>query len=147
MKIILPFLLFQLLFISACSQTEIKPKQTEIPPKQPVTIAPTQPVTITPTQPVTQKTQAALSELLITQKDYDDKWPFTKDKGTLTCKGTKKLGEVVLTADGVSYAVNGTAKGTKKYQPLEKIWADNPAIPGAKKNLVDIIDKGLALCQ
>jgi len=147
MKIILPFLLFQFLFISACSQTEIKPKQIETQPKQPVTITPTQSVTITPTQPVTQKIQIVPSELLITQKEYGDKWPFTKEQGILTCKGTKKLGEVVLTIDGVSYAVNGTAKRTKTNQPLEKIWADNPAIPGAKKNLVDIIDRGLALCQ
>lgn len=73
MKIILPFLLFQFLFISACSQTEIKPKQIETQPKQPVTITPTQSVTITPTQPVTQKTKIVPSELLITQKDYGDK--------------------------------------------------------------------------
>lgn len=139
MKMILPVLFFQLLFISACSQTETKPKQAETQPKQSVTIP--------PTQPVTQKTSIVPNELLITQKDYGDKWPFTKEKGILTCKGANKVGEVILTVDGVPYAVNGIAKGTKKYQPLEKIWADNAAIPGAKKNLGDIIEKGLALCR
>lgn len=132
MKRISPVLLLQLLFLSACSLTE---KQAKTPD------------TIPAIEPITQQSQTAPTELLITQKDYGDKWPFTKEKGILTCKGANKIGEVILTAEGVSYAVNGIAKGTKKYQPLDKIWADNAAIPGTKKNLGDIIEKGLTLCR
>jgi hypothetical protein len=144
MKRILPVLLFQLLFFSACSLTETPPK-SETQPKQSVTTQPAPKQT--QSAPNKLQTQITPSQLLITQKDYGDKWPFTKEKGILTCKGTKKLGEVVLTVDGVPYAINGTAKRTRENQPLEKIWADNPAIPGTKKNLGDVIDKGLALCR
>ncbi len=88
-------------------------------------------------------TQITPNQLLITQQDYGDNYPFTKEKGILSCK----LGEVVFTVDGVPYAVNGTAQRTKENQPLENIWADNPAIPGTKKNVGGIISQGLALCQ
>ena len=42
---------------------------------------------------------------------------------------------MVFTTNGVSYAVNGVAKGTKKYEAIEEVWAENPSIPGTKKNI------------
>lgn len=104
--------------------------------------------TPTPTSPPTQTpspidTPLPQNEILITQEQYGDEWPFTVKQGVLSCEN---VSEVVLTADGVSFAINGTAKSAKKYQAVERIWADNPAIPGTKKSVGGIIKSGLALC-
>jgi Protein of unknown function (DUF2511) len=54
---------------------------------------------------------------------------------------------VIFSSKGITYAANGIAKGRKTYNDIEAIWVDNPAIPGIKKNLGTIIDRGLKLCK
>lgn len=95
------------------------------------------------------KTEPPLSpsEMKITKQEYGEAWAFTIDAGILSCKGSNGYGEVLFTANGKSYAVNGTAKGTKKYLPIDGIWAEDPEISGAKKNIDIFIEKGLKLCQ
>lgn len=125
------------------SPTLPPPTNTPQPTNTPLPTA-TPPPTNTPTQlPSPTSTSLPQNEILITKEAYGDEWPFTVEQGILSCEN---VSEVVLTVDGVSFAINGTAKSTKKYQPVEKIWADNPAIPGTKKSVGDIIKSGLALC-
>lgn len=125
------------------SPTSPPPTNTPQPTNTPLTTATPSP-TNTPTEvPPPTNTPLPQNETLITEEAYGDKWPFTVKQGVLSCEN---ISEVILTVDGVSFAINGTAKSTKKYQPVEKIWADNPAIPGAKKSVGNIIKSGLALC-
>ncbi|MDQ3802462.1 MAG: YebY family protein [Acidobacteriota bacterium] len=65
----------------------------------------------------------------------------------MACHGRNGVGAVIFTADGRTYAVNGIARGTKKYREVEEIWLDNPSIPGAKRDIGPIIERGLKLCK
>ena len=93
------------------------------------------------------KQQLSPNEAKISRQEFGTDWPFTVDEGLLTCKGSGGVGEVVFTAKGASYAVNGVAKGTKRYRPIEDVWAENPSLPGTKKNIGPIIERGLRLCR
>jgi hypothetical protein len=95
----------------------------------------------------TVQPQLSPNETKISKQEFGSDWPFTVDEGILACKGSRGVAEVVFTANGLSYAVNGTAKGAKKYRPVEEVWAENPSLPGTKKNLSSIIDRGLKLCR
>lgn len=71
-------------------------------------------------------------------------WPLTVDRGTLNCEpGTR----VTFTADGTTYAVNGTAKGSGEWGDIDPIWADDGSGLGLKVNIGDLIEAGLALCD
>jgi Protein of unknown function (DUF2511) len=84
----------------------------------------------------------------IKKSDFGDKWPFTVNEGVLDCIGTNGFGEVIFTAKGVTYAVNGIASGTKKYKELKLIWKDEPRKDfGPKKDIGPIIQAGLKLCK
>jgi hypothetical protein len=91
------------------------------------------------------------SETKITRAEYGDKWPFTVDEGVLSFRdtgrtvGTTRMVEVTFTADGVTYGINGTAKGNDRYSDVDAIWANNPSCPGARKDIGPILDRGLAL--
>lgn len=91
----------------------------------------------------------------ITRAEYGDKWPFTVDEGILSCRdtgvtvGTTRMVEVTFTANGVTYALNGTAKGNASYADVDSIWAndDRPEFAGVKKDYGPILDRGLALAN
>lgn len=89
----------------------------------------------------------------IARTEYGDKWPFTVNEGILSCRdtgrtvGTTRMIEITFTANGVVYAVNGTAKQNRSYSNIDAIWADDPSLPGTKKNIGPIIDRGLALAK
>lgn len=125
-----------LLLVLACSNRGTKPEQSPAsnPPQQ---------------SKVNSKTSSSLSpsEVMITKQEFGATWAFTIDEGVLSCKGSNGVGEVLFTANGKTYAVNGTAQGTKKYLPIDDVWADDPLIPGAKKNIGAFIEKGLNLCR
>ncbi len=86
-----------------------------------------------------------------TRSEYGDKWPFTVEEGVLSCTdtgrtvGTTRMLEVTFTANGVTYGLNGTAKQNSRYSNVEAIWANDPSLPGTRKNITPIIDRGLAL--
>ncbi|MDQ3373192.1 MAG: YebY family protein [Acidobacteriota bacterium] len=103
----------------------------------------------TPQTKASPKTESSLSpsEVKITKQEFGAAWAFTVDEGVLSCKGSNGIGEVLFMANGKTYAVNGTAKGTKKYLPIDDIWAADPSITGAKKNISPFIERGLKLCQ
>jgi Protein of unknown function (DUF2511) len=98
-------------------------------------------------QPEAPQAQLSESDEKISKSDFGNAWPFTVEEGLLSCKGGNGFGAVIFSSNGVTYAVNGIAKGRKTYNGIEVIWIDNPAIPGIKKNLSTIIDRGLKLCK
>ncbi len=69
-------------------------------------------------------------------------WPFTADEAELACDPADGI---TATIDGVVYAVNGTAKATKKYKDALDVWVRTPS--GGRVDFRDIINEGLALCQ
>jgi hypothetical protein len=82
----------------------------------------------------------------VTRADFGDAWPLLVDGGTLECKGSDGTGAVTFRTGGTTYAVNGLAK-SQGARDIDKIWAPNPSIPGAKKNIGPLIDEGLRLCR
>ncbi|MFN8169291.1 MAG: DUF2511 domain-containing protein [Candidatus Nanopelagicales bacterium] len=82
----------------------------------------------------------------VTKADFGAAWPLTVDGGTLACNGSGGVGVVTITVDGTVYALNGTAKGQKAGIDIAPIWAADPDIQGAKKNIGVLIDEGLKLC-
>ncbi|MFB2832981.1 DUF2511 domain-containing protein [Floridanema evergladense] len=80
----------------------------------------------------------------IERSQYGDNWPFTVEAGVLSCTERE---EVVFASGRTIYALNGAAINSGKYVKIEEIWADNPAIPGTKKSIRDILNKGLELCK
>jgi len=87
----------------------------------------------------------------VTSTEYGDKWPYTIPEGRLSCTSNVVAGYqkqyITIEHAGVTYAINGSARSSGRYQPLEKIWRDNPAYPGSKIPDPGIIQKGLRLCD
>ncbi|MGY1825784.1 MULTISPECIES: DUF2511 domain-containing protein [unclassified Blastococcus] len=71
-------------------------------------------------------------------------WPLTVDRGTLDCEPGSR---VTFTADGTTYAVNGTAKGSGEWADIDPIWADDGSGLDLKVSIGDLIEAGLALCD
>jgi len=65
-------------------------------------------------------------------------WPLTVDEATPVCGKTP--GAVGIETGGTTYALNGTAETHEHWPALDPIWADNPAIPGAKMPTSDLLD-------
>jgi hypothetical protein len=83
------------------------------------------------------------NSVAVKRSDFGDDWPLTVEQGTLRCEG-----DAVTFNDGETvYAVNGTAKTRKSGVDIDPIWADNPDIPGTKRNIGVLIDRGLELCE
>ena len=71
-------------------------------------------------------------------------WPFSVAAGVVRCE---LGGAVVFRANGVDYAINGTARGLDRWAEVDDIWLDDPSIPGTKKDISPILDRGLQLCD
>jgi hypothetical protein len=84
----------------------------------------------------------------VTRAMMGDDWPLTVDAGQLACNAQ---GHVTFASGGVTYAVNGTAKGAiangAPYQPIDTIWLDDPNVAGLKLSLQPLLDIGLSLCK
>lgn len=61
---------------------------------------------------------SASHQVEITREEFGDKWPFTVEGGTLSCRGSN---EVYFTVNGVTYAVNGAARNSKRYAEIDEI--------------------------
>lgn len=72
-----------------------------------------------------------------------DEWPLEVDRGCLYCLSGVRL---VFVSGGSRYAVNGTAIGDRGNLRIDPIWSADPTIPGAKRNIGPLIERGLALC-
>ena len=86
---------------------------------------------------------------LISAEDFGDDWPFVPEEMHLQCLP----GNAVVVTDpetGRMYAVNGAASGKARQlglDPLEQVWAENPAIPGTKVGVEPVIKAGIQLCN
>lgn len=103
----------------------------------------TEPPTTTTTRP-----DAGPNGEYVLAEDYGDEWPLTVDGGALRCEGSSA---VTFETDGNTYAINGTARGQAQAEGWSDIfestiWADDPTIPGVKKNIGPLIGDGLELC-
>lgn len=127
-----------LLFVLSCGNTNSKLGQ---PPAKNSTPQTNPSVTTEPSR------VSVSSSTTITKEEYGEAWAFTVDEGTLSCSAFRGNVEVLLKANGKAYAVNGTAKETKKYAPIDDVWAADPKIIGAKKDISVFIEKGLKICQ
>lgn len=119
----------------------------------PIASAPTPPSASNPVTVEGRAAQRIGGSLDVSRADFGDRWPFTVEDGLLTCQKYSggALQAVVFGLDDVAYAVNGTAKSLTDTignweEDISPIWADDPEIPGAKKNLGPVIDVGLILC-
>lgn len=83
----------------------------------------------------------------VSSSDFGEGWPLTVDKGTLRCEGSDGVGFVTIEVGGTTYALNGAAKGQGMGEDIEVIWAPNPDIDGARKDLGVLISEGLGLCS
>ena len=62
------------------------------------------------------------NELELTAQQLGDRWPFTVDAGIVRCAGSA----VTFEADGVIYALNGTARGSGAYAEVDPILRTAP---------------------
>lgn len=121
---------------------------TPVPAEGDTTTVPTEALSVgqKPTaEPVAPTAGAEATEPngTITREMLGDEWPFTVEAGVVACDG----GGVTFTAEGVTYAVNGTAKDGDMGADIMAIWADNPSVPGLKKDIGAVITRGLELCK
>lgn len=80
----------------------------------------------------------------VSRADFGDGWPLVVDQGQLRCEAPSRL--VFTDPNGSEWGVNGMAI-THGYPEIDPIWADNPEIPGTKKNIGPLIDRGLSMCE
>jgi hypothetical protein len=126
--------------ISGCSNADKSNSLQSLSVSSPSQKAVTTPVPATP-QPPPQ------IDGKITKQELGGEWAFIVDEGVLACDGKNGVGAVTFTSGGKTYALNGAAKQTNKYEPIDSIWADDPSIKGAKKDIGSIIQRGLKLCR
>jgi len=55
------------------------------------------------------------------QAQYGDKWAFKVDDGVLECRGENSIGGGIY--KDKTYALNGVAKQTNKYSPVEEFYS------------------------
>lgn len=85
----------------------------------------------------------------ISESTFGTDWPFTVPSGVLGCKSLGDLHLVTFTANGVTYAVNGTARSRLKqfgFRDSDEIWKRNPKYPKMRVTST-IVERGLALCR
>lgn len=80
----------------------------------------------------------------IDQTMFKADWPFTAYSGELACVNGAAI---TFTTAGKTYPVNGTAHALKLGTNIEDIWAPDPEIKGARKNIGPIIAAGQKLCK
>ena len=81
----------------------------------------------------------------------DGPWPFTIDRGELTCIGPEDApGVFIVTHQDEIFALNPAAilmaDQVGAMADLDAIWRDDPEILGAKVNISPMILYGLTLC-
>lgn len=85
----------------------------------------------------------SLASVLVTRESMGDSWPLTVDQAHVECLDGRLA---VVHANGMTYALNGTAK-SRGYPAVDPIWRANPSIPGTKINIGPLIDIALKQCK
>ena len=81
----------------------------------------------------------------------DGPWPFTIERGELTCIGpADDPGVFIVTDEGAMFALNPAAirmaHEVGAMADLDPIWQEHPDMPGVKVNVSPMIVHALALC-
>lgn len=92
------------------------------------------------------------NEVAVDKASFEGKWALAVESGVIGCDNQA----IYMKADdGNTYALNGTAQTRSKAQGLgwlpvdrdSKVWLDDPDNTGAKMNVGDMIQAGLAVCE
>ena len=103
----------------------------------------------------------------ISRENFHGTWPFTIDSAVVRCVqydangvNPQLMRGVVIEADRVTYALNGTAKSHAQmygYHPIEEIWAIDTAMTNlstrtgfgasVRVDIGDVTKLGLSLCK
>ena len=83
--------------------------------------------------------------------EYGSEWPLTVDEATLGCYGDSDLPAPYFEVSGVRYPITGWAETILRQRgyeirSIDRIWRNDPDIPGIKVNLGPWIDRGSDLC-
>lgn len=90
--------------------------------------------------------------IVFKKEEFGDKWPFKVDEIDVFCDGYKELYAV---ADGVTYALNGSATGSVDAgknevtdRKIDEIQLKNPDFPDSYMLIPsEIFEKGLKHCE
>ena len=83
----------------------------------------------------------------IKASEYGGRWPFTVSEGILTRTSIGNRNFITFTADGKTYAINGTSRNVaeqKGWTDFTVIWKDNPS-GGGKVDITPILNRALEL--
>ena len=83
----------------------------------------------------TTATEPETARISVSKAEFGAQWPVSVEKGELECIDGY---DAVLQSGGITYALNGNVRQKAEkgiYHDVEEIWLDNPAIPGAKKDI------------
>jgi hypothetical protein len=116
-------------------------KAPPVPVSPPEAVPPSAPVP--PSVPVPPVEAVTSNIKRISKQELGKDYPFTVSEGDLSCRNNL----VLFTANGETYAVNGTARSSRRYKPIDEIWAEHESIKGAKIDLSKVIEMGLELCR
>jgi hypothetical protein len=91
----------------------------------------------------------------VSRLQFGEKWPLLVDSGTLACDGQA----VTFRAEGILYAVNGTAMTRRLEKDIDPIWAPGDPVwitdrqtkkrvnaGPPKRDIGPLIQAGLQLC-
>ena len=103
------------------------------------------------TEPPAEEPRTQISSTVSAATWTDGPWPFTVDRGELTCIGLADEPGVFLVTDaGEMFALNPAAIRMADWvgaiADLHPIWRDHPDILDAKVNVSPMILYGLTLC-
>ena len=84
------------------------------------------------------------TNMKISRDDLGDRWPFTVNSGVIACNHPSSA--VVFFTNEKIYAVNGVAKGQKRYADVREILRDHPFVAGSQVDIGPILERGRNLC-
>lgn len=83
----------------------------------------------------------------VTRDQLGSRWPLTVDAGELRCEGRIGQRTASIRVDGREYALSARTEGSGAAEPIDPIWALNPATPGFPRDLRPLLERALALCE
>ena len=78
----------------------------------------------------------------VRRADYGERWAFTVDEGVVDCID----GAAVFRHGGTTYQLTGLAEA-RGYAKIDRIWRDNPSLPGTKVSVSPFTDLALKQCD
>ena len=125
-----PFAIAVILLVLACGA----PKTLTAPTAARPTEAPVPAATPQPTKEAPN---------VVTHAALGDAWPLIVEEGTIICDGAS----ILLRTNRGLFAVNGTARGRKKWHDIREITKPDPHNAGLLMDVQPIIDRGLRVCR